>query len=253
MAYDAWKSGKAMFSLGSINFYLIYLLSNQQPPLIRIIDCRPKTAAMANRATGHGYESSTNYPTSQLTFQNIGNIHAMRDSHNRLTQLLQSVSAVDVEWLSLVESTKWLTNIRMVLNAAYRTAHAVMRDKTSVLVHCSHGWDRTSQVVALAQIMLDPYYRTFRGFQVLVEKDFLSFGHPFQLRHAYGQDPKSRSEDQISPIFLQVKRKKNIRTIYREREVERFIYLCISRESDLDEVRLRLGDTLSDLKEMDGG
>jgi len=29
-----------------------------------------------------------------------------------------------------------------------------------VLVHCSDGWDRTSQVVALAELMLDPYYRT---------------------------------------------------------------------------------------------
>ena len=29
-----------------------------------------------------------------------------------------------------------------------------------VLVHCSDGWDRTPQVVALAELMLDPYYRT---------------------------------------------------------------------------------------------
>jgi protein tyrosine phosphatase len=29
-----------------------------------------------------------------------------------------------------------------------------------VVVHCSDGWDRTSQIVSLAQIMLDPYYRT---------------------------------------------------------------------------------------------
>ena len=29
-----------------------------------------------------------------------------------------------------------------------------------VLVHCSDGWDRTAQVVPLAELMLDPYYRT---------------------------------------------------------------------------------------------
>lgn len=44
------------------------------------------------------------------------------------------------------------------------------------------GWDRTSQVVALAQICLDPYYRTLRGLAVLVEKDFIAFGHKFNER-----------------------------------------------------------------------
>ena len=70
----------------------------------------------------------------------------------------------------------------------------------SVLVHCSDGWDRTSQLCALAQLIVDPYYRTLKGFSVLIEKDFISFGHKFAKRS--GRRTK-RKESQESPIFLQ--------------------------------------------------
>lgn len=43
---------------------------------------------------------------------------------------------------------------------------AVYYEKRSVLVHCSDGWDRTAQTCSLAELMLDPYYRTIYGFQV---------------------------------------------------------------------------------------
>ena len=36
-----------------------------------------------------------------------------------------------------------------------------------------------------------------------MEKDWLSFGHPFQLRCAHGEAKGVRNDDQASPIFLQ--------------------------------------------------
>ena len=58
-------------------------------------------------------------------------------------------------------------------------------------------------MTSLGQLLLDPFYRTIHGFQILVEKEWLSFGHQFNLRCAHGQDKARRQDDQISPIFLQ--------------------------------------------------
>lgn len=148
-----------------------------------------------------------------IQFCNIGNIHAVRDSYLKLCSVCNSESTTDVNFHSLLEDTKWLSHLRIILAASWETAYWVHVWRMPVLLHCSHGWDRTSQVSALAQLLLDPYYRTRKGFSVLVEKDFMSFGHPFHLRCAHGEGrnsqnigtPQSSSNDegQISPIFLQ--------------------------------------------------
>ena len=61
---------------------------------------------------------------------------------------------------------------------------------------CSDGCDRTSQLSAMAQLLLDPHYRTISGFIALIEKDFCSFGHMFAKR-------SNPSSSEYSPIFLQ--------------------------------------------------
>ena len=164
---------------------------------------------------GYGYENTSNYANTTIQFCNIGNIHAVRDSYQRLCALCTNGSTTDVNWNPLVEDTKWLSHIRLILFASWETAYWVHLWRMPVLLHCSHGWDRTSQVAALAQLMLDPYYRTCEGFSVLVEKDFMSFGHPFHTRCGHGEGrsdnktvgstPTSGNPDegQVSPIFMQ--------------------------------------------------
>ena len=73
----------------------------------------------------------------------------------------------------------WPLTDQMVLAGAVRIADRIESQKTSVIVHCSDGWDRTSQLTALAMLMLEPHYRTIRGFQVLVEKEWIDVGHKF--------------------------------------------------------------------------
>jgi len=46
--------------------------------MMKIMDMRPKSAAMGNRTQGYGYENTNNYRGSTINFYGIGNIHAVR-------------------------------------------------------------------------------------------------------------------------------------------------------------------------------
>lgn len=65
------------------------------------------------------------------------------------------------------------------------------------------GWDRTAQLTCLTELLLDPYYRTLEGFAVLIEKEWLAFGHKFAQRHGHGSFAPKVKDTQRAPIFLQ--------------------------------------------------
>merc|ERR1719336_3723921 len=74
----------------------------------------------------------------------------------------------------------------------------------SVMVHCSDGWDRTSQITGLAQICLDVECRTPQGFLILIQKEWLWFGHQTSTRNGnYGHNGVPTNRDGRSPIFIQ--------------------------------------------------
>lgn len=179
------------------------------PAPLLIADCRPRINAETNKITKHGgYETVERYPTAELVFLGIENIHAMRHSLRSLTTLVCKAdsTADNWNWLAKVEGTKWLGHIRRCLAGSIRVASALCRGR-SVLVHCSDGWDRTAQICALAEIMVEPEYRTLAGFAAVCEKEFQAAGHRFRSRLGHllppPQDDKEKKHRETSPIFLQ--------------------------------------------------
>lgn len=99
-----------------------------------------------------------------------------------------------------------------------------------MLVHGAEGTDTTLLVTALAQLILDPSCRSLRGFQELLEREWIQVravpeedgdgrgagcphparcprvspqaGHPFQLRCARSASSHGRAGKQEAPLFL---------------------------------------------------
>lgn len=189
-------------------------LRNEQPQRNLIVDLRPITNAMAQHALGAGTENVENYKAKKKEsnslegkmratqhvdkiFCNIDNIHVMRDSLDKLVSILSNIdrySHINNETSKPVypalqqalSKTHWLHRLSLILQAVDRITKSVHLNNTNVLIHCSDGWDRTSQVSALLQLCLDPYYRSMKGFMVLIEKEWVSFGFKFASRADHG-------------------------------------------------------------------
>ena len=168
-----------------------------------IYDARPYLNAASNKVKGGGYEDVELYGNDvKLIFCDIDNIHKAREAIEKTEEICtDKLAMTNKTFWSQFESTGWLDFIMITLKRATEISKLVS-DGNNVLIHCSDGWDRTPQLVTISQVLLDPYYRTFMGFAVLIEKDFLSFGHQFAKRS--GITPKkNEGENERSPIFLQ--------------------------------------------------
>ncbi|EQC36009.1 hypothetical protein, variant [Saprolegnia diclina VS20] len=185
---------------GLIAFYK--KLSTKSSSSLYIFDARKVKAAKGNRLMGKGgVEASGQYTGAIINHLNIANMYKMQTSYLALMKLCLSPEH-DKSWWSALEATRWFEHLHLVLDGAVKIARVLEFEGASVLVHCSDGWDRTCQLVSLAQIMLDPYFRTLDGFATLVEKDWLAFGHKFMERLG-GNRSKDPTRAKVSPIFLQ--------------------------------------------------
>ncbi|KAL6049666.1 Myotubularin-related protein 2 [Balamuthia mandrillaris] len=172
------------------------LRANPTSETLYLMDARSKANAMAK---GAGYEREAVYKDTKFEFLNIDNIHVMRESQRRI--LLQCYPSLMNTSPSSSSSSSFSSNGSSSNGSSNKEEHAFAASESSFsssdssflqnkendndwnyavnswMWHLNDGW-----VSALAQLMLDGYYRTVKGFQVLIEKEWLSFGPKFADR-----------------------------------------------------------------------
>ena len=138
---------------------------------MEIYDARPLLNARTNKLKGGGYEDcgpSAAYSNCRITFGDIDNIHVVRESFEKVHDTAYMVSnnekSVAQNWHQTLDSSGYRQVLMRILSCTNLMLKAMTVNQSNILVHCSDGWDRTAQLTSLAQLLLDPYYRTFEGF-----------------------------------------------------------------------------------------
>lgn len=129
------------------------------------------------------------------------NVRNDLDDFSNLPISFEVLGSFSENFLQELANTNWYLYISQILKGTLLVQHLMIILNQSCLVHCSDGWDRTSQICALAKLINDPFYRTLKGFIILIKTDWLNFGHKFADRNGtFGATDKL---DERSPIFLQ--------------------------------------------------
>ncbi|KAK9696489.1 Myotubularin-like phosphatase domain [Popillia japonica] len=103
----------------------------------------------------------------------------------------------DNKFYSLLESTRWLHFTRCLQNAV-NGARQLTWDNCTVVLQEGSGRDMNCVISSLIQLILDPHWRTIRGFQSLIQKEWVVLGHQFTKRSAL----LDNDSNEPAPYFL---------------------------------------------------
>lgn len=163
-----------------------------------IYDLRDSNVLKSAMSKGGGYETDANYPLWKRINKHMDRFDQL---HSSFGKVLEACLNDSVQFFSKLESSNWFYNIRQALYLACTISDELHNKNGCVLIHGWDGSDNTLLITSLVQILLNPESRTLKGFELLIEREWLKAGHPFSRRcfkSAYG----STNQKQEGPVFL---------------------------------------------------
>jgi Myotubularin-like phosphatase domain len=99
-----------------------------------------------------------------------------------------------------VEQSGYLLKIDVILRSGLLVSRIITERRQCALIHCETGTVGSALVSSVAQIFVEPFYRTFQGFKALVNKEWAYFGYDFLF--ANGITGNSMEEAPNKPAFF---------------------------------------------------
>jgi len=125
----------------------------------------------------------------------ISNIHTNTNGTDIPSVSLQN----SMSFYKLIEESRWLYQLQKILMISVYIVQFSEDHASSVMICVEDGWDTAAQLISISELLLDPYYRTFDGFQTLIEREWFAFGHRFSHR----SNQTATNKTGFAPVFLQ--------------------------------------------------
>lgn len=132
-------------------------------------------------STMEAYEDPGYYKGTKIHFYDLADEERLGKSYKRICKYANNYHkpAYYKRFTAKVLKSEWLLHVGNALQAASKIQEMALQGHESVLVYCKNGQLGSPAISSLAQIMIDPYYRTIKGFHILFLKEWIYFGHNF--------------------------------------------------------------------------
>lgn len=100
-----------------------------------IVDTRSSSQAQSAKTKGGGTEIDSAYPQWLKSHKAIPRTTDLSESFSKLMEVCNDMGCSTSQWLSKIDSSKWLSAVQDAMNTACVTAQCLEQEQTAVLVH----------------------------------------------------------------------------------------------------------------------